>query len=167
MRVSRIDFISSPEIAFLKSINRRVNKAATKLIFQLLDPKEVEPTTNQTFGSVVKDLVTVKSFASGIMVPKDYIWPVNPDKYLGPPTTLVADAHKLGLEVYASGFANDFVGSYNYSYDPAAEYLQFLDHADSVDGFVTDFSNTASEAIGKITNIQSLILGSIEIKSNS
>ncbi|KAF7806508.1 glycerophosphodiester phosphodiesterase GDPDL7-like [Senna tora] len=147
MRHYRIDFISSPEIGFLKSINGRVNQATTKVIFQLLDEKEVEPTTKQPFGSIAKDLATVKPFASGIMVPKEYIWPIKPDKYLGPPTTLVADAHKLGLEVYASGFANDLIASYNYSYDPVAEYLQFLDHDNSVDGFVTDFSSTASEAI--------------------
>ncbi|XP_054789848.1 glycerophosphodiester phosphodiesterase GDPDL7-like, partial [Prosopis cineraria] len=144
---SSIPFVSSPEISFLKSIHGRVNKAITKVIFQFLDANEVEPSTNQIYSSIAKDLATVKLFASGIMVPKEYIWPIKPDRYLGPPTTLVADAHKLGLEVYASGFANDFIASYNYTYDPAVEYLQFLDNSASVDGFVTDFPPTASAAI--------------------
>ncbi|KAK4257526.1 hypothetical protein QN277_007103 [Acacia crassicarpa] len=140
-------FVSSPEISFLKSINGRVNKAVTKVIFQFLDSNEVEPSTNQTYGSIAKDLATIKLFASGIMVPKEYIWPIKPDRYLGPPTTLVADAHKLGLEVYASGFANDLIASYNYSSDPGIEYLQFIDNNASVDGFATDFPSTASAAI--------------------
>ncbi|CAL0307076.1 unnamed protein product [Lupinus luteus] len=109
----------------------------------------------QPYGDIVKDLLHIKSFASGIMVPKEYIWPVKPDKYLGLPTTLVADAHKFGLEVYASGFANDLYSSYNYSYDPTTEYLQFIDKEVSVDGLVTDFPSTASNAIGPTLIISS------------
>ncbi|KAL5774909.1 hypothetical protein ACOSP7_012466 [Xanthoceras sorbifolium] len=144
------NYISSPEIGFLKSMSGMAGKAAkTKLVFEFQDPNAVEPTTNQTYSEILKNLNTVKSFASGILVPKDYIWPVNvKTKYLDAPTTLVADAHKLGLEVYASGFANDMPASYNYSYDPSAEYLQFIDNSQfAVDGFLTDFPPTASEVI--------------------
>ena len=155
LRLYQIDFVSSPEIGFLKGINGKLNKPV-KVIFQLLGANDVEPTTKQPYSTIVKDLATIKSFASGIMVPKEYIWPVKPDKYLGLPTTLVADAHKLGLQVYASGFANDFFSSYSYNYDPTAEYLQFIDKGDSVDGVVTDFPATASNAIGEKTNLQSL-----------
>ncbi|XP_061375783.1 glycerophosphodiester phosphodiesterase GDPDL7-like [Gastrolobium bilobum] len=146
LRLYQIEFVSSADIGFLKSISGKLNNA-TKVIFQLLNTLDVEPTTMQPYGTIVKDLATIKSFASGIMVPKEYIWPVKPDKYLGLPSTLVADAHKLGLEVYASGFANDFFSSYSYNYDPTAEYLQFIDKGDSVDGVVTDFPVTASNAI--------------------
>ena len=99
----------------------------------------------------MKDLKSIKEFAVGILVPKTYIWPVEKDQYLAPsPTSLVKDAHAIGLEVYASGFANDIVLSYNYSYDPSAEYLQFIDNPDfSVDGVLTDFPVTASGAVGK------------------
>ncbi|KAE9601739.1 putative glycerophosphodiester phosphodiesterase [Lupinus albus] len=146
LKVYPIDFVSSSEIGFLKSVKGKSNKA-TKVIFQLLHGSDVEPSTRQSYGDIVKDLLNIKSFASGIMVPKQYIWPVKPDKYLGLPTTLVADAHKLGLEVYVSGFANDLFSSYNYSYDPTAEYLQFIDKEVSVDGVVTDFPASASNAI--------------------
>ncbi|CAK8538881.1 unnamed protein product [Lathyrus sativus] len=90
-----------------------------------------------------------ETFASGILVPKGYIWPIDAvSLYLQPHTTLVSDAHKAGLEVYASDFANDIVTSFNYSYDPLAEYLQFIDNGDfSVDGVLTDFPITPSEAI--------------------
>ncbi|XAR73116.1 Glycerophosphodiester phosphodiesterase [Bertholletia excelsa] len=146
---SKINYISSSEIGFLKNMNIRINKLQTKLIFTLLAPDEMEPTTNQTFGSIIKDLNSIKMFASGIMVPKGYIWPVNSQMYLDQlPTSLVLDAHKAGLLVYAYNFANDFPASYNYSYDPTAEYLQFVDNSEfSVDGFLTDFPPTASEAI--------------------
>ncbi|CAJ1944796.1 unnamed protein product [Sphenostylis stenocarpa] len=142
----QIDFVSSSDMAFLKSVGEK-SKKGSKVVFQLLNAKEVEPSTKKPYESVVKDLATIKSFASGIMVPKDYIWPVKADKYLGLPTTVVADAHKSGLEVYASGFANDFLASYSYNYDPTAEYLQFFDKGESVDGVVTDFPSTASNAI--------------------
>ncbi|WJX91290.1 hypothetical protein P8452_73088 [Trifolium repens] len=141
-----IEFVSSPDIGFLKSIAGKTSKA--KVVFQLLNAMDVEASTKQPYGNIIKDLVAIKSFASGIMVPKEFIYPVKPDKYLGPPTTLVADAHKLGLDVYASGFANDLFASYNYNYDPTAEYLQYLDSVDCVDGVVTDFPATASNAIG-------------------
>lgn len=148
-RTNPLSYISSPEIDFLKSLGEIVNKDRTKLIFRFLDVDAVEPTTKQKYGAILKDLPLIKSFASGILVPKNYIWPVNTDHYLEPHTSLVADAHKLGLEVYASGFANDMPGSFNYSYDPTAEYLQFIDNSEfAVDGFLTDFPPTASEAIG-------------------
>ncbi|KAL9339559.1 hypothetical protein Peur_068574 [Populus x canadensis] len=147
-RLQGVNYISSPEIGFLKKINGLVNKAKTKLVFVFLDKNATEPTTKQTYGSILGNLATIKTFASGIVVPKDYIWPVNAANYLEAPTSLVNDAHKLGLEVYASGFANDFTTSYNYSYDPSAEYLQFIDNSQfSVDGLITDFPPTASEAV--------------------
>ncbi|XP_008811209.2 glycerophosphodiester phosphodiesterase GDPDL7-like [Phoenix dactylifera] len=142
------DYISSPEIDFLKSLNGKLGQAKTKLIFRFQDEEEVEPSTNQTYSSILKNLATIKSFASGILVPKTYIWPVSKDMYLESATTLVTDAHNLGLEVHAYNFANDQPVSYNYSFDPTAEYLQFIDHSNfSVDGVLTDFPSTASAAV--------------------
>jgi len=150
MRFTGISHISSPEIGFLKSIAAKVGKAGVKLILSFLEPEALEPTTNQTYGKILDNLAAIKPFASGILVPKTYVWPVNKDKYLLPSTNLVMDAHKEGLEVYAYGFANDSPGSFNYSYDPTSEYLQFIDNGKfSIDGVLTDFPITASEAIGK------------------
>ncbi|XP_044464339.1 glycerophosphodiester phosphodiesterase GDPDL7-like [Mangifera indica] len=149
VRVGVINYISSPEIGFLKDISGMVNKARTKLIFMFLNPDEVEPTTNKKYSEIMKNLAAIKSFASGIVVPKNYIFPVNSETgYLDPPTTLVTEAHEEGLEVYASGFVNDAQLSYNYSYDPSDEYLRFIDNSQfAVDGFITDFPPTASESI--------------------
>lgn len=128
----------------------KLGKSNVKLVLRFLDEQLIEPSTKQTYGAILKDLKSVKTFASGILVPKTYIWPLNKDQYLQPATNLVKDAHALGLEVYAHKFANDVISSYNYSYDPSAEYLQFIDNSEfSVDGFLTDFPSTASGAIGK------------------
>ncbi|XP_040376444.1 glycerophosphodiester phosphodiesterase GDPDL7-like [Oryza brachyantha] len=143
-----IAYISSPEIAFLKNLGGKLKKGNTKLIFRFLSEDEAEPTTKKTYGEMLKDLKSVKAFATGILVPKEYIWPLSKDQYLQLPTSLVKDAHALGLEVFASGFANDVSMSYNYSYDPSAEYLQFIDNPEfSVDGLITDFPPTASGAV--------------------
>ncbi|KAK6944378.1 Glycerophosphodiester phosphodiesterase domain [Dillenia turbinata] len=132
-----------------------VNIARTKLIFRFLKANEVEPTTRKTYGELLKDLANIKTFASGILVPKEYIWPVDANGYLEKPTTLASDAHKLGLLVYATGFANDLPASYNYSYDPTNEYLQFIDNSQfSVDGLLTDFPTTAANAIVCFANNQ-------------
>ncbi|KAM0886702.1 hypothetical protein ACQ4PT_029525 [Festuca glaucescens] len=142
-----ITYISSPDISFLKSIGGKL-KGNTKLILRSLWENATEPTLLKSYGDIMKDLSIIKPFASGILVPRHFIWPTNKDEYLLPSTSLVKDAHALGLEVYAAGFANDIFTSYNYSYDPAAEYLQFIDNPDfSVDGVLTDFTPTASGAI--------------------
>lgn len=147
----KVKYISCAEIDFLKTMNGKVNKVRTQLIFVFRGKDEIEPSTNQTYGSILENLASVKAFASGIVVPKDYIWPVNKAKYLEDPTTLVPDAHELGLQVYATGFANDFLTVFNYSYDPIAEYLNFIDAPQfSVDGVITDFANTAASAIGNV-----------------
>lgn len=144
----RADYISSPEIGFLKSLNGKLGKAKTKLVLKFLSQDIIEPTTNQPYSTILQDLKSIKAYASGILVPKDYIWPTNKG-YLESSTSLVNEAHSLGLEVFASGFGNDLMMSYNFSYDPTAEYLKFVDNGNfSVDGVLTDFPITASESVG-------------------
>ncbi|KAK5834460.1 glycerophosphodiester phosphodiesterase GDPDL3-like [Gossypium arboreum] len=143
-----IDYISSPEVAFLQNIAPSFRRSATNLVFRFLGQNDVEPSTNQTYGSLLKNITFIKTFAFGIIVPKSYIWPVDKDLYLLPSTSLVLDAHKEGLEVFASDFYNDVPFSFNYSYDPVAEYLQFIDNGEfSVDGMISDFPITPSAAI--------------------
>lgn len=145
-----IDYISSPEVGFLRGIAGRVSPTKTKLIFRFMGRDDIEPSTNQTYDSLTKNLTFIKTFASGILVPKVYIWPVDVSNYLLPHTSLVSDAHKAGLAVFAADFVNDVPLSYNYSFDPVAETLSYIDNgAFSVDGVLTDFPITPSEAIGK------------------
>ncbi|KOM29774.1 hypothetical protein LR48_Vigan785s000200 [Vigna angularis] len=141
--------ISSPEVNFLRNISSLFNPKRTKLVFRFMAKKDVDPSTNQTYESLLTNLTFIKTFASGILVPKEYIWPVDANLYLQPNTSLVSDAHKAGLEVFGSDFVNDVPSSFNYSYDPLTEYLQFIDNGDfSVDGVLSDFPVTPFEAIG-------------------
>ncbi|CAH9070436.1 unnamed protein product [Cuscuta epithymum] len=164
-----VAYISSPEIGFLKSIGPKV-APTVKLFFKFpSDLEAVEPSTSQKYGSLIKQLKMIKGFAAGILVPKDFIWPVNKDRYLEASTTLVTDAHKQGLEVFAYGFANDNYIPYNYSLDPANEYLQFIDNSHfSVDGVVTDFCSTASNVIACLAhnNNASRVLKTLVISHN-
>ncbi|XP_022892485.1 glycerophosphodiester phosphodiesterase GDPDL3-like isoform X2 [Olea europaea var. sylvestris] len=143
-----VDYISSPEVNFLRSIQARFRRCSTKLILQFLGQDDIEPSINQTYSSLLKNLTFIKTFASGILIPKNYVWPVDHSQYLQPHTSVVLDAHEEGLEVFASGFANDATFAYNYSYDPVAEYISFIDNGNfSVDGVLSDFPNTPSAAI--------------------
>ncbi|XP_076958080.1 glycerophosphodiester phosphodiesterase GDPDL3-like [Bidens hawaiensis] len=142
-----ISYISSPEVSFLRGIASRISPKTTKLVLRFLGPDVTEPTTNQTYGSLLRNLTLITTFAQGILVPKTYIWPVGDDFYLLPATTLVTDAHKAGLEVFASDFQNDIPLPYNYSYDPVQEYLQYIDNGVfSVDGVLSDNPITPSAA---------------------
>ncbi|GLT61631.1 hypothetical protein SLA2020_343250 [Shorea laevis] len=143
-----VDYISSPEVGFLRSISAPFASSKTKLVFRFMQQDDIEPSTNQSYRSLLGNLTFIKKFASGIIVPKSYIWPVDSSYYLLPSTSVVSDAHKAGLEVFASDFANDAQLSFNYSYDPVVEYLNFIDNGDfSVDGVISDFPITPSEAI--------------------
>ncbi|KAL5074251.1 hypothetical protein RYX36_013235, partial [Vicia faba] len=130
------------------SIKLLVNVKRTELVFQFLDKNGADPSTNQTYGSLLKKLTFIKTFASGIPIPKGYIWPVEAS-YLPPHTSAVTDTHKVRLEVYASGCSNDDSLSFNYSYDPLDEYLQFIDDGSfSINGVLSDNPVTLSAAIG-------------------
>ncbi|WCJ29874.1 Glycerophosphodiester phosphodiesterase GDPDL6 [Euphorbia peplus] len=145
--VRSVAYISSPEIGLLKALAGKVSKR-TKLVFVFLDKNLVEPSTDQKYGDILKDLAAIKAFASGIVVPKNYIWPVTKANYLEKnATSLVPDAHDAGLEVYVTGFANDIV-VYDYNYDPVLEYMNFIDQPQfTVDGLISDFPTAASSAV--------------------
>ncbi|CAG7862570.1 unnamed protein product [Brassica rapa] len=149
-RIVSIDYISSPEVNFFTKISGRLGRNGPIFVFQFLRKEDIEPTTNQTYGSILSNLTFVKTFASGILVPKSYILPLDDKQYLVPPPTksLVQDAHEAGLQVYVSGFANDIDIAHDYSSDPVSEYLSFVDNGNfSVDGVLSDFPLTASSSI--------------------
>nr|XP_043619186.1 glycerophosphodiester phosphodiesterase GDPDL3-like [Erigeron canadensis] len=150
-----INYISSPEVTFLQSIAPRFNPRTTKLIFRFLGKDDIEPTTNTTYGSLLGNLTFITTFASGILVPKTYIWPVGRDLYLQPSTSLVSDAHKEGLLVFASDFVNDVQLPYDYSYDPVREYLNFVDNKFNfaVDGVLSDNPITPSAAFDCLSHL--------------
>ncbi|KAL5077424.1 hypothetical protein RYX36_016408 [Vicia faba] len=143
-----ISYISSPNADFLRRVRSNSGLKKPVTIFRFLELHEIEPTTNKTYGALLKNLEFIRTFASGILVPKGYIWPVDSELYLHKHTSLVSDAHKQGLKVFVSDIVNDVTFSYNFSYDPLAECLSFIDNGDfSVDGILSDFPVTPSVAI--------------------
>lgn len=149
-----VSHISSPEVNFLRGIAPSFRRSATTLVFSFLGKGETEPSTNQTYGSLVTNLTFIGTFASAILVPKSYIWPVGTDLYLQPSTSLVQDAHKAGLQVFAYTFANDVQLPYNYSYDPVQEYLYFVDNGRfAVDGVLSDNPITPSAAFDCLSHL--------------
>ncbi len=147
-KLGSVKYISSPELGFLQSLSGGINREVN-LVFCFLDKALSDPSTNKTYNYMLSNLTFIKTIASGIMVPKNYIWPVTSDNYIQLHTQIVQEAHNAGLEIYASDFSNDGIFPYNYSYDPLGEYLSFVsDGGFSVDGVLTDFPLTASEAIG-------------------
>ncbi|KAL2322737.1 hypothetical protein Fmac_027116 [Flemingia macrophylla] len=143
-----VNYISSPDVDFLRRVRSIFSPGRTNLVFRILEQSKIEPTTNQSYGELLKNLTVIKAFASGILVPKGYIWPLDSGLYLQPHTALVTNAHKEGLKVFVSDLINDVPFSYNFSYDPVAEFLAFIDGSDfSVDGTLSDFPVTPAAAI--------------------
>lgn len=145
-----ISYISSPNANFLQRVRKKSSLKKTVTVFRFLDQYKIEPTSNKTYGALLKHLKFIRTFASGILVPKSYIWSVDSELYLHQHTSLVSDAHKHGLKVFVSDIVNDVPFSYNFSYDPMAEVLSFIDNGNfSVDGVLSDFPVTPSAAISK------------------
>lgn len=149
-----ISYISSPNANFLQRVRKKSSLKKTVTVFRFLDQYKIEPTSNKTYGALLKHLKFIRTFASGILVPKSYIWSVDSELYLHQHTSLVSDAHKHGLKVFVSDIVNDVPFSYNFSYDPMAEVLSFIDNGNfSVDGVLSDFPVTPSAAINCFAGI--------------
>ena len=116
----------------------------------------------------VAGLTEIKTYADGIGPWKPYIVPVKwelnaagaavdkngdgktdlTDAVSQAPTTLVADAHKLGLLVHPFTFRNEKRRlTFDMAGDPTNEYLQFF--RIGVDGLFSDFPDTAFAARAK------------------
>ncbi len=119
------------------------------------------------FGSMVTPagLAEIAKYADGVGPWKPYIVPVKgtfgadgkmvdvnkdgvvnyADASSSAPTSLVADAHKLGLMVHTWTMRNENRRlAFDYKGDPKAEYLQF--YRLGVDGLFSDFTDTAVAA---------------------
>ncbi|MBD2435347.1 phytase [Nostoc sp. FACHB-110] len=74
------------------------------------------------------------------------------DRVLGTPTTLIKDAHSVGLQVHAYTFRNEsvFLAS-DYQGDPKKEYEQFINLG--IDAYFTDFPGTGDLVRDKFVGI--------------
>jgi glycerophosphoryl diester phosphodiesterase len=139
-------FIQSFEMNNLK----KMKKLTMLPLIYLIDDPELTPFDNVVSGDkrTYKDMLTavslkeISSIVYGIGPYKRYIVPENEKGEALPPTTLIQDAHAVGLKVYPYTFRSE--ATYllkNYAGDPQKEYLQFFELG--VDGLFSDFADQA------------------------
>lgn len=153
-RASDPVFVQSFETANLKTLRR-----LTKLrLVQLLDDAPGRPFDlaargdPRTWGDLTApaELEHLARYADAVGCHKRLLVPAGADGGLLPPTTLLADAHAAGLEVHAWTFRSEPVFlAPDYDGHPEREYRQFL--ALGLDGFFTDFPDTAVAALDGVT----------------
>ncbi|XWK88426.1 MAG: esterase-like activity of phytase family protein [Phormidium sp.] len=150
-------FIQSFEVANLKYLNTITDVP----LVQLLDAIDLRPDGTlietqpydfvvsgdpRTYGDLrtPQGLAEIATYADGIGPWKRMIVSVDANNRTLPPTTLVQDAHAVGLLVHPYTFRDEprYLAA-NYNGDPEAEYEQFYQLG--VDGLFSDFSDTAVE----------------------
>jgi hypothetical protein len=150
-------YIQSFEVANLKYLNTITDVP----LVQLLDAIDLRPDGTlietqpydfvvsgdpRTYGDLrtPQGLAEIATYADGIGPWKRMIVSVDANNRTLPPTTLVQDAHAVGLLVHPYTFRDEprYLAT-NYNGDPEAEYEQFYQLG--VDGLFSDFSDTAVE----------------------
>jgi len=142
-------FIQSFEMENLKDLSHMTK---IRLIFLYDEPDRrpfdfVLAGDKRTYADLLApgELAQIAAFAQGIGPWKRLLIAENPDKTLTAPSTVVADAHAVGLVVHPYTFRNEprFLAP-AYGNDPIKEYVQFYELG--VDGVFSDFPDTAVAA---------------------
>ncbi len=142
-------FIQSFEVENLK----RLDKMTDLPLIQLLDEANKQPYDfvvkgdSRTYGDLTspKELAKIAEYADGLGPYKRLIVPAGEDKRLKPTTSLINDAHAVGLRVHTWTFRNEdqyLAPDYNGNFQ--AEYEQFFKLG--IDGVFSDFPDTAVTA---------------------
>lgn len=142
-------YIQSFEMEVLRKLKKLT---PLPLVFLIDDPEKIPydyavAGKKTTYKELIKpeSLKELSSVISGIGPYKRYIVPTNDKQEKLPATTLVADAHAVGLVVHAYTFrSEDRYLLKEYKNDPQAEYLEFFKLG--VDGVFSDFADQAVRA---------------------
>ncbi len=149
-------WVQSFETANLKELDRRIGVRLVQLIGGSGAPYDVvEAGGSTTYDDLVtrRGLSAIARYADVIGPDKNRVVPRDAQARLLPPTTLVRDAHRAGLQVVPYTFRNEnafLPADYRRGTDPAAygdafaEYRLFF--ALGVDGLFSDHPDTAVEA---------------------
>ncbi len=141
-------FVQSFEVANLQALRRRTDLPLIQLLEAAGQPWDFraagDPRTYDDLATPA-GLAAIAAYADGIGPDKRLIVPRGPDGSLGPPTSLVADAHAAGLRVHPWTFRADaaFLPA-EYGGDGEQEIRQFFELG--VDGLFTDFPDLAVRA---------------------
>ncbi|HWE01216.1 MAG TPA: glycerophosphodiester phosphodiesterase family protein [Tepidisphaeraceae bacterium] len=145
---------------FEVDVLRRLRRKISAPIIQLVDAPNMRPADvaaaggSLTFGDMIAPggLGQIAGYASGIGAWKELILPRAPvagtvgrQKYAGC-TSLIADAHRIGLSVHAWTFRSEsYFLTVEDEDDPSKEYRRFA--ALDLDGFITDDPDAAAKAL--------------------
>lgn len=142
-------FIQSFEVENLKQLNEMIDVP----LVQLLDEAQMQPYDfvvkgdSRTYGDLTspEELAKIAEYADGLGPYKRLIVPAGEDKRLQTPTSLINDAHAVGLNVHTWTFRNeDQYLAPDYNGNPQEEYEQFFKLG--IDGVFSDFPDTAVNA---------------------
>jgi glycerophosphoryl diester phosphodiesterase len=142
-------FIQSFEVENLKQLDKMTDLP----LIQLLDEANKQPYDfvvkgdSSTYGDLTspKELTKIAEYADGLGPYKRLIVPAGEDKRLKPATSLINDAHAVGLRVHTWTFRNEdqyLAPDYNGNFQ--AEYEQFFKLG--IDGVFSDFPDSAVTA---------------------
>jgi glycerophosphoryl diester phosphodiesterase len=142
-------FIQSFEVENLKQLDKMTDLP----LIQLLDEANKQPYDfvvkgdSRTYGDLTSpnELAKIAEYADGLGPYKRLILPAGEDKRLKPTTSLINDAHAVGLRVHTWTFRNEdqyLAPDYNGNFQ--AEYEQFFKLG--IDGVFSDFPDSAVTA---------------------
>jgi glycerophosphoryl diester phosphodiesterase len=147
-------FVQSFEVNNLKELRSKSTVKLVQLVTTSGGPYDLRAANDpRTYAQMVTPagLAEIKKYADGLGAMKRLIVGTTgfgsdeSQRQVTPPTSLVSDAHKAGLQVHAwtfrsepSQLASDYKG------DPKAEYRAF--YALGVDGVFSDFPDAAAQA---------------------
>ncbi|MEU0877692.1 glycerophosphodiester phosphodiesterase [Lentzea sp. NPDC005914] len=149
-------YVQSFEVANLKQLNKSLRVPLVQLVNGSGAPYDfIVAGDKRTYADLVTPagLREVRSYADGVGVTKDLIIPRDAAGFLKQPTTLVKDAHTVGLIVHSWTFRNEnsfLPADFRSSADPAAYGRAFeeydLFYKTGLDGVFADNPDTAIEA---------------------
>lgn len=145
-------FIQSFEVNNLKQLRGTTKVRLIQLMNPAGRPGDDSPRSYAEMATPdgLRDIAT---YADGVGVHQRLIVPADKTGVLGPPTTLVRDAHAAGLLVHVWTLRDDapFLAA-GYKGDPVREHIQFTELG--VDGIFTDFPDTAMDARQRLAERQ-------------
>ncbi|WP_086661313.1 glycerophosphodiester phosphodiesterase [Lentzea kentuckyensis] len=149
-------YVQSFEVANLKQLNKSLRVPLVQLINGSGAPYDfVVSGDKRTYADLVTPagLREVRGYADGVGITKDLIIPRDAGGFLKQPTTVVEDAHKVGLIVHSWTFRNEnsfLPADFRSSADPAAYGRAFEEYdlffKQGLDGVFADNPDTAIEA---------------------
>jgi glycerophosphoryl diester phosphodiesterase len=145
-------FIQSFEVANLRALRPRTGVRIVQLVGAGGAPADARtmPDVPRDFASMITPagLADIARYADAIGVEKSLVQPIAAGGALGPPTSLVADAHRAGLLVHVWTLRSDpaFLPK-GYAGDAAAEWRRFA--ALGVDGMFGDFPDVGVAALAR------------------